>query len=489
MTEARVLPPEPIRSLDDYVAEGGGIGVENAHKWGPDAVIAEITRSGLGGRGGAGFPAGRKWAAVAANRSELAASAVVVNAAEGEPGSFKDRAIVRANPFAVVEGALIAALTLGAHEVVVGTKHSFTTEIARLRAAITEIEGAGWADGVELRVFEGPSEYLYGEETALLEVIDGRYPFPRIAPPYRRGVDEIVDHQGDITSESSSAAHVELAGPGGETVAPPALASNAETFVNAALIIARGADWFRGVGTPGSPGTIVCTVSGYTQRAGVGEFEMGTPLHEVIEVLGGGPRDGHALVAAMSGVSNPLVPAALFGTPVSHEAMREIGSGLGAGGFILFDDTVNLAGVAAGVARFLAVESCGQCAACKGDGLVIAEVLARLAHSASHSDDLDTLHDRLASVADGARCNLATQQQAVIGSILDMFPDTIEAQARHVAPSVEPELIAPIVDLHDGIASLDVRQREKQPDWTYDAVDSGQWPADRLDDHREHLEL
>src|SRR5262249_4716435 len=159
-----------------------------------------------------------------------------------------------------------------------------------------EITNAGWGEGISVRIAPGPSEYLYGEETALLEVIDGRYPFPRIQPPYRRGIDEVVEHTDDVDSGSSSAAHVELVVPGGESVAPPTLASNVETFVNAALIIANGADWFRSVGTEGSPGTIVCTVSGYTQRAGVGEFVMGTPLREVIEVLGGGARDSRTLV-------------------------------------------------------------------------------------------------------------------------------------------------------------------------------------------------
>ena len=340
-----------------------------------------------------------------------------------------------------------------------------------------------------MRVFEGPSEYLYGEETALLEVIDGRYPFPRIAPPYRRGVDEVVDHPGDVTSESSSAAHVELAGASDESVAPPALASNVETFVNATLILARGVDWWRGVGTAESPGTIVCTVSGSTQRAGVGEFAMGTPLREVLETLGGGPRDGHTWVAAMSGVSNALVPANVFDTPMSHEAMQAIGCGLGTGGFIVFDDTIDLAGLAAGVARFLAVESCGQCAACKGDGLEISAALARLASSAPHADDLDNLHARLTTVADGARCNLATQQQVVVGSVLDLFDDVITAHAHRETVGVEPELIAAISDIRDGVAVLDPHQADKQPDWTLDEVDSGRWPADRLDEHREPQQL
>jgi NADH-quinone oxidoreductase subunit F len=489
MTEARVLPPSPIESLADYVASGGGAALEKARALGPQGVIDEIARSGLGGRGGAGFPAGRKWEAVARNHSELEPASVVVNAAEGEPGSFKDRAIIRANPFAIVEGALVAALAVGADQLIIGTKRTFTSEIAGLRAAIKAIQDVGWADGVEMEVFEGPSEYLYGEETALLEVIDGRYPFPRIAPPYRRGVDEVVDHPGDVTSDSSSAAHVELAGASDESVAPPALASNVETLVNAALILARGVDWWRSVGTAESPGTIVCTVSGSTQRAGVGEFAMGTPLREVLETLGGGPRDGHRWIAAMSGVSNALVPAELFDTPMSHEAMQAIGCGLGTGGFIVFDDTIDFAGVAAGVARFLAVESCGQCAACKGDGLEISAVLTRLASSESHPADLDNLHARLTTVADGARCNLATQQQVVVGSVLDLFDDVITAHAHHETGGVAPELIAAISDIRDGVAELDPHQADKQPDWTLDEVDSGRWPADRLDEHREPQQL
>ncbi len=299
----------------------------------------------------------------------------------------------------------------------------------------------------------------------------------------------MVDEADDVSSESSSAAHVELAGPGDAAVAPPTLASNVETFVNAALIVAHGSDWWRGVGTADSPGTIVCTVCGDATRAGVGEFAMGTPLIEMLEELGGGPREGHSWVAAISGVSNAFVPAAQFGTPMTHEAMRAIGSGLGTGGYMVYDDTTDLAAVTAGMARFLAVESCGQCAACKDDGLMIADVLDRIATSSAHADDLDVLHERLATVADGARCNLATQQQVVVGSLIDRFPDAIDAHVRHGAPASAPEVIAAVSEMQDGTALIDERQAAKQPDWTFDDVDSGKWPADRLDDHREHERL
>src|SRR5207248_1581734 len=193
---------------------------------------------------------------------------VVVNGAEGEPGTFKDRSILRTNPFAVIEGALIAARAVTADEIIFGLKKTFTTEIGTLLPAIEEVKAAGWSDGVTLKIFEGPNEYLYGEETALLEAMDGRYPFPRITPPFRRGVREVVETEADADAESGLSAHVEMAGPGGAFAAAPTLANNVETMANVPHIISRGAKWFRTEGTDDSPGTIVCTVSGMTQRAG-----------------------------------------------------------------------------------------------------------------------------------------------------------------------------------------------------------------------------
>ena len=182
--------------------------MEAAAWLGPDGVIDEITASGLRGRGGAGFPTGRKWAAVSGNVSPVEPTTVVVNGAEGEPGSFKDRAIMRADPYRVLEGALIAAFALSADTVIVAIKETFTTEAERLRRAIDEIHGARWATDVELSIFEGPPEYLYGEETGLLEAIDGRGPFPRVSPPYRHGAEEFG------ADPAPSAAKVEMAAPG-----------------------------------------------------------------------------------------------------------------------------------------------------------------------------------------------------------------------------------------------------------------------------------
>ena len=472
-TATRVLDPAEVRSLDEYVEGGGGRGLEAARRLGPQAVLEELEASGLRGRGGAGFPTGKKWRTIVDNNSPAGPPTVVVNAAEGAPGSFKDRTILRRNPYRVLEGALVAAATVGAGKLVVALKASFVPEAERVRSAAEEARRAGWTEGVDILVIEGPSAYLYGEETALLEVIDGRQPFPRIAPPFRHGVDE-------VGTDTASAAGTVMATPDDATVAAPTLVNNVETMANVAAILAEGPDWFRRVGTAESPGTIVCTVSGHTQRAGVAEFAMGTPLREVIDTIGGGPA-GDRFVSAVSGVANPLIPEELFDTPLTYEAMDAIESGLGAAGFIVFDDTVDPISVAHGVSRFLAVESCGQCTPCKQDGVGIAEVLDRMREGQAQAGDVELVERRLTTVADGARCFLATQHQRVVQSVLRLFPDAIREHAAVDAVPAAPELIAAIVDIDDGRAVLDEAHAEKQPDWTFEEMYSGQAPADRID--------
>jgi NADH:ubiquinone oxidoreductase subunit F (NADH-binding) len=470
----RTLPAQPVRKLDDYLDMGGGRGLVAARKLGPSAVVDEVEASGLRGRGGAGFPTGVKWRTVAELEAAVLPTTVVVNGAEGEPGTFKDRTLLRANPYAVLEGAVIAALAVDADRVIVAVKETFTRERERLEAAIAEArERTDWFEDVAIGVATGPSEYLFGEETALLEVLDGRPPFPRVTPPYRRGIDEI----GRDPGQSAAGAVLAEPGPGGS---PPVLANNVETLANVAPLLAEGADWFRSLGTPGSPGTILVTISGATGRHGVAEVEMGTPLGEAIELIGEGPQAGRRLVAALSGVANPIVPAELFDTPLTYEDMRTIGSGLGAAGFVVFDDRTDMAAVAAGVSRFLAVESCGQCTPCKQDGQAIAEALVRIVSGSGRGDDPAVVADRVSTVADEARCFLAQQHQLVVGSILQRFPEALERHRYHDDPRVEPEPILPIVDIVDGVAELDLHQLDKQPDWSYDAVDSGKAPVSRL---------
>lgn len=466
----RVLDAKPISDLGAHLDAGGGRALAVAADTDPDDLIATIADAGLRGRGGAGFPTGVKWRTVADSRSSAEPTAVVVNAAEGEPGTFKDRAIIRRNPYRVLEGALIAARAVGSPEVIIAIKASFRPEIRRLRAAISEFEAEG-LDDVVMRIVEGPADYLFGEESALAEVMEGRYPFPRVTPPYRRGLDDANGRSGN------SSAWVSLAGEGGTREAPM-LIDNVETMANVPGIVLEGPDWFRSVGTAESPGTIVCTITGDTERHAVGEFPMGTPLWDVIDVLGGGNHPGRTLVAAISGTANAAIEASQFDTPLSYEAFERIGSGLGTGGFIVFDDRTDLVAVAQGIARFLAVESCGQCTPCKSDGLAIAQLLDAVRTSSAASDTLAMLDGRFATVDDGARCALAGQQRSAVASLIDLGRESMEA---HVSRSVDAAgrfLIAPIIDLVHDRAVVDSAYADKQPDWSFAAPDSGSAPAE-----------
>lgn len=355
------------------------------------------------------------------------------------------------------------------------------TEVRRTaNEAIDEVRAVGWLDGVDIEVFDGPNEYLYGEETAMLEAIDGRPPFPRIAPAYRRGVHEIVDRAVGVDSSSASAALVQLASPSRDAVGSPALVNNVETLANVPAIMVEGPEWFRSIGTRESPGSLVCTVTGATRRHGVGEVPMGTPLREVLHLIGDGPKPGRAIKAVMGGAATPLLTADQLDTPVSNEGMHSVGGRLGCGGFIVFDDHSDIVAVAEGVARFLSIESCGLCVPCKEDGMVLADLFGRVRRSQANDRDLVAIRDCLRTVVDGARCDLATQYQLVLQSALDNFAGEIDAHVHGSAAAAAPELIASIVDIDGPIAILDEAHSRKQPDWTFEARWSGKLPAERL---------
>ena len=475
--QRRVLPEVPRTTLRSYLAARGGNGLAIARLVEPEAIMDELEAAGLRGRGGAGFPTHIKWRTVAENCSPTEPATVVVNAAEGEPGTFKDRAILRANPFQVIEGALIAAVTIGADRVVFALKSTFTTELAVLRSALDEVVAAGWTDGIDVTVFEGPSEYLYGEETALLETLDGRHPFPRLAPPYRRGVDE-VSYFGH--HETSSSADVEMAAPGGSSDAPPAMVGNVETLANVPRIVSRGARWFRAAGH-----------RAVARHRGVHD-QRRRGLRR-----GGGAPDGHDRARRHRAPRRRCPPRSddrggrarrvradapgdALDTPLSFEAMQAAGSGLGSAGLRVVDDATDPVALAAGMSRFLAVESCGQCTPCKQDGLTVADALARLCRDEASEADLETIRTRLDTMPTGARCSLPTQHQAAVSSLLDAFPASVQAHLAREVGVADPVLVAEAVDLVEGALRVDETQADKQPDWSHDPVWSGQAPAERF---------
>lgn len=451
MTRRRVLlSDEPVHALADYERTGGGEAVRLAATVDADVIVEELVRSGLRGRGGAGFPAGVKWRSIIAGGPAAGERFVVANGAEGEPGTFKDRHLLRHNPYLLVEGALVAARVVGARRVFLALKASFTTERERLLRAVEEVTAAGWAPEVTVELVAGPSEYLYGEEKALLEVIEGEEPLPRLFPPYIYGLFSASPQVG--WSAGRTLEHRDAEG------SNPTLVNNVETLSTVPAIIRNGADWYRGLGTGESPGTIVCTVSGDTVRHGVGEFELGTPLETVIEELGGGMPPGRSVRYVLSGVANPVLHGDRLDTPISHEGMASAGAGLGTGGFIVYDDRTDPAELAAAVSRFLWVESCGQCPACKlGTESVTATLRAGLDDGVL---DLGALSARLGRVDDAARCYLPTQAQRVVGSLLDDIRNGVRGEPRGLT-------VTTLVDLVDGRFVLDDRQARKQPDWTY----------------------
>jgi len=446
----RVLPLEPVPDLSAAIAGGCGEALEAARQVGGDAVLATVMDSGLRGRGGAGFPTGEKWKTVVANRPPGERLTVIVNAAEGEPGTWKDHAILRADPYRVLEGALVAAVTVGADRVVVATKAAFTEELGRIRNAVEEMAASEIPRGIAIDVVEGPSSYLFGEETGLLEVVAGRPPLPRVSVPWQQGLERNE----------------------------PTLINNVETLANVPAIVLNGPEWFREVGTEDSPGTLVATLTGQVRKAGVVEVALGTTLRWLIDEGAGGVEGDH-VIAVLNGAASAPIPVAELDTPLTYEDMKRIGSALGSASFIVLDDTTDVAAVAAGASRFLAVESCGQCTPCKAEGLALASLLERIRDGETDPRNLERVHNHLSRVADRARCPLAGQQETVVGRLVQLFPGSFDSHVEGRVDASPPWPVVPVVGFEDGKAVLDLHQLEKQPDWTYDEVDSGTFPAAR----------
>src|SRR6478752_7056584 len=351
-----LLPASPYGSVGEYVAAGGGRALAVARDRGAAWVLDELDRAGLRGRGGAGFPAARKWRSVASGGAALGDRYVVANGAEGEPGTFKDRPLLRANPHQVLEGLSVAAMVVGAREAFIAVKASFAREIDALERALREMSDANLLGDAPVSLIAGPEEYLFGEEKALLEVIEGNDPMPRWLPPYVHGLFATTPQEG--WSAGPGAIDADDAAFVGSN---PTLVTNVETLANVPLIVTRGAEWYRTIGTSETPGPLICTVVGDVMHAGFAEIEPGTTLREVIDRVGGGVRDGRRVKAVLSGVSNPVLSAVQLDAPVSYEGLAAAGGGLGSAGFIVYDDTRSAVAIGQMVSRFLYVESCGQC--------------------------------------------------------------------------------------------------------------------------------
>jgi NADH-quinone oxidoreductase subunit F len=460
-----LLADPPVTDLADHEARGGLAGLRRAYELGPGATIQEVILSGLRGRGGGGFPTGRKWQSVrdAVDVDEEDGGAdrafVVCNGAEGEPATFKDRAIMRANPFTVVEGVAIAALAVGAERAFIGVKERFAPEAGRLAAAIDQFAAAGLLDDTPVQVVLGPDHYLFGEETGLLQVIEGEAPMPRNVPPYIHGLFATVPAAGWSAAPSGVVTDF--------SASNPTVVNNVETLATVAQVLARGPEWHRSLGTERSPGFVVATVVGDVVRPGVGEVELGTPLREVIEHVGGGLPAGRTVKAVLPGVANPVITGDQLDAPCSYEGLEAVGSGMGAAGFLVLDDTTSMLEVARVVSRFLAVESCGQCPACKLGCAAVTDGLDLLDSGEAVPEDVETIAYRLRTCTDGNRCYLPVQEQRVVGSIVTAFADEVNLALDGTPLPSRGFVLPKLVDLAGGTASYDERQALKRPDWTY----------------------
>jgi NADH:ubiquinone oxidoreductase subunit F (NADH-binding) len=434
----RVLPAQPYETFDDYIASGGGEGYRTAIELAPGDVIEIIAASGLRGRGGAGFPTGTKWQSVA--ETSEGPTYVVCNAAEGEPATFKDRALLARNPFGVIEGLLIALHAIGGERAYIGIKERFD-EVQRVVDARDAFVAAGWKRANDIRVVPGPDEYLFGEEKAMLEVIEGKLPLPRILPPYQVGL--------FATMRESN----------------PTLVNNVETLSHVTQILREGADWFRAVGTTEAPGTMVFTAVGDVERPGVYELPLGTSLRTLLVDLAGARN----IQAVYGGTSNSVITADVLDLPMDFDSFAEAGTGLGSGGMAVYDTSRDIVQVCAALARFLAVESCGQCLACKLGTADMFERLDRLVQGKGTATDIAEIRKRTETVTDLNRCYLPVGAALVIRSTLDQFAEEFEAHIGRASDPAVAVTVPKIVDWDEDQQTfvLDHDYHRKRGDWSY----------------------
>ena len=420
----RLLPERPLTTLADYLAAGGGRGLERAAELEPEAILDEVDRAGLRGRGGAGFPTATKWRSCLELAAEYDCPVyLVANGAEGEPGTYKDRPLLARNPFLFLEGLLIARQAIRPAGVLVGVKASFEREIAALQAAQAEAAQAGWPGAEEVVIALGPRDYLFGEETGLLEVIQGNPALPRILGPYQEGL--------YATDASPN----------------PTVVNNVETIANLPRILGDGVDAYRAEGTGSSPGTMLFTVVGDVDAPGVYELAFGETLRTLLVDIAG----AHDVKAVYSGTSNAVITPDMLDDPLDFEVVRADGAGIGSGGFVVYDSSRPILRVLTTLSGFLARESCGQCNPCQLGTAAITDLLAQLCRGEGDEETVALLWTRVRTVTDSNRCYLPVGEQLMVGSTLQHYAAEIaHGLGRPVPESDIPVPLIADLDLATG---------------------------------------
>ena len=391
--------PERIES---YIAAEGYQALHDVlREMTPKEVVEAVVKSGLRGRGGAGYPTGLKWATVAKTASQQ--KYVICNADEGDPGAFMDRSVLESDPHSVLEGMAIAAYAVGANQGFIYVRAEYPLAIARLQTAIKQAKQLGllgsgifespFSFSIDLRI--GAGAFVCGEETALMASVEGKRGTPRPRPPFPA-------ESGLYNS--------------------PTLINNVETFANVPPIIRKGADWFAAIGTEKSKGTKVFALAGKITNTGLIEVPMGTPLRKIVERMGGGAPDGGQIKAVQTGgPSGGCIPAEALDTPVDYESLTKLGSIMGSGGMIVMDQTTRMVDVARFFMEFCMEESCGKCVPCRAGTAQMHRLLNKILEGKATARDLQKLEELCDLVKNTSLCGLGQTAPNPVLSTLRFF--------------------------------------------------------------------
>ena len=406
---ARCLPD----SSTDVQRRNGSAGPEALFS--PDEIIQTIERSGLRGRGGAGFPTGPKWRLGRQQCGE--GKYVICNGDEGDPGAFMDRMLLESFPFRIIEGLAIAAVAIGAHAGIFYIRHEYPLAVKRVRAAIKLCHKRGWLGErllrsnypLELTIKEGAGAFVCGEETALIASIEGQRGMPRLRPPF--------PVQSGLWGK-------------------PTVINNVETLALVPWILGHGAEAFAAYGTKTSKGTKVFALAGNVQRGGLIEIPMGTTIREIVEDIGGGVGPGRKFKAVqIGGPSGGCVPARLAETPVDYESLRDVGAIMGSGGLIVLDNSACMVDIARYFLQFTQNQSCGKCTFCRIGTRRMLDILERLCLGKSQKQDLVELERLANQVGAGSLCGLGKTAPNPVLTTLRYFRDEYEAHLQGRCPA------------------------------------------------------
>lgn len=407
----RNIGREGSERIGVYLDHGGYQAARKALRMEPGEIIDQVKRSGLRGRGGAGFPTGLKWGYLP--RESDTPKIIAVNTDEGEPGTFKDRELVEQDPHQVIEGVLIAAYAVGAKRAYVYIRGEFFLGVKRWIKAIADayergflgqnILGSGF--DLDMSVHRGAGAYICGEETAMLESLEGKRGMPRLKPPY----------------------------PATEGLfGLPTLVQNIETLACIPHIIQRGPDWFKGIGTGESAGPKIFSVSGCVCRPGNFELPLGIPLRELIELHAGGVPGGGKIKAVIpGGASTPMLPAEALDVQMSFEGLASAGSALGTGGVIVLDESVCIVEATRRLSKFFAHESCGRCTPCRIGSQRIFEILDRIEAGQGRPGDIDLLLSLVEGIDGHTFCPMGSALVNPVRSALEYFYSEFEYHITH----------------------------------------------------------